>query len=555
MKWSPTLLFLGVCFFISSFSYSQTVQYPEFPVSIYRYAQDQRYSDHKSIVYVSDMDEALLTTLFPVKPKKNTFNKGKEGEANIDSFRISIGQELSKAGVEAQWGKEPDLAIVIIVNSFSASLINAGSFGTNTYSLSGKAKLAVMNGRKEPYVIKDVTISEQIQQDVNKLIKNSFTEELASQKAVENYSLLFQVIKRMAIRAEDTYMNSFKNRTVNLPSVYRAAKKYPELVFFDSLNSRLVADLNKKAVTDYKQFIVPYENEITTFINKEFPKGYDAKDIKVAGNSTLAFLYYLAYDTVKLRQSLDFLYENGTKFLGNRLEYTDRKPYQVEAAAYYSSLSEPKIKPESTSSIDGTKVKSDSTSGDVKAIFGGTVTSHDGWLVLEKGDTIKGKHIVRKMEGTIIDLDGANKVVFEYTNEKGKVVRKNFKYGEIKTLCYNQRVFESHKFKPNMAQAGALSMDLLRARDYMLEVIYNSAKIKVYKDTYGEEPTNAVLFARPGEAELANQGKDWNKKKPEMMKTYFKDCPAVLANLEKTSYDFSNEKGYVQMANDYTTCK
>ncbi|NII24713.1 hypothetical protein HB364_06475 [Pseudoflavitalea sp. X16] len=542
MKQSRALLFLCVCFFVSHFSYSQTVQYPEFPVSIYRYAQDQRYSDHKSIVYVADVDESLLTTLFPVKPKKNTFNKGKEGEANIDSFRMSIGQELSRAGVEAQWGKEPDLAIVIIVNSFSASLINAGSFGTNTYSLSGKAKLAVMNSKKEPYLIKEVNISEQIQQDVNKLIKNSFTEELANQKAAENYSLMFQVIKRMAIRAEDTYMNSFKNRTVTLPSVYRAAKKYPELVFFDSLNSRLVADLNKKAVTDYKQFIVPYETEITTFINKEFPKGYDAKDIKVAGNSTLAFLYYLAYDTVKLKQSLDFLYENGTKFLGNRLEYTDRKPYQVEAAAYYSSLSAPKIRP-------------DSTSGDVKAIFGGTEKSNEGWLVLEKGDTLKGKHIAQQMNGTIIDLDGSNKVLFEYTNEKGKTVRKSFKYGEVKTLCFNQRVFESHKFKPNMAQAGALSMDLLRARDYMLEVIYNSAKIKVYKDTYGNEPTNAVLFARPGEAELANQGKDWNKKKPEMMKEYFKDCPAVLTNLEKAGYDFNNEKGYVQMANDYATCK
>ncbi|WP_315818730.1 hypothetical protein [Paraflavitalea speifideaquila] len=41
-------------------------------------------------------------------------------------------------------------------------------------------------------------------------------------------------------------MNAFKTRTITLPSVYRARKKYPELVFFDSLNSRLVADLNKK---------------------------------------------------------------------------------------------------------------------------------------------------------------------------------------------------------------------------------------------------------------------------------------------------------------------
>lgn len=543
MKWSFTLLSLCLCFFISPFAFSQTVQYPEFSVSIYRYAQDQRFSDHKSIIYVPDIDEGLMNSLFPMKSKPRGFSKDdKENGPNIDSFRMSIANEFSKAGIESQWNKNPDLAVVIIVNSFSASVINAGSFGNNTYNLTGTAKLAVMNGKNELYLLKDINLSEMVQQEVNKFIKNDFTNQLANPKAVENYTLLFQALKKIAGRAEDTYMNSFKSRTITLPSVYRAQKKYPELVFFDSLNSCLVADLNKKAVTNYKEFIVPYEAEVTGFINKEFPKGYDPKDIKVAGNYTLAFLYYLAYDTVKLRQSLDFLYENGTKFLGNRIEYSDRKPYLTEAAAYYSSINAPKISP-------------DSTSGDVKSIFGGSEKSSEGWLVLEKGDTLKGKHIIQKMSGGIVSLDNPNKVIFEYTNEKGKTVRKTFKYSDVRVLCFNKRVFESHKFKPSMAQAGALSLDLLKTRDYMLEVIYNSEKIKVFKDTYGDDPTNAILFARPGEAELANQGKDWQKKKPEMMKEYFKDCPTVLAALDKTGYDLNNEKGYVQLATDYSSCK
>ncbi|WP_315818729.1 hypothetical protein [Paraflavitalea speifideaquila] len=49
-------------------------------------------------------------------------------------------------------------------------------------------------------------------------------------------------------------------------------------------------------MTEYKEFIIPYESEVTTFINQEFPKGYDTKDIKIAGQYTLAFLYYLTYD-------------------------------------------------------------------------------------------------------------------------------------------------------------------------------------------------------------------------------------------------------------------
>ncbi len=56
--------------------------------------------------------------------------------------------------------------------------------------------------RKEVYTLKDVDISEQMQQDVNKLIKNAFTEDLANQQAITNYTLLFRVIQRLATRAE-----------------------------------------------------------------------------------------------------------------------------------------------------------------------------------------------------------------------------------------------------------------------------------------------------------------------------------------------------------------
>jgi hypothetical protein len=534
MKQRYTLLSLCACIIASS-SFAQTVQYPEFTVPFYRYAQDQRYSEHKTIVYMADVDPQLGASLFPNKDKNKPFN--------VDSFRVSIIQELTKAGIEAQWKGTPDLNVAIIISSFGASPINTSAFNVTTYNLTGKGKVAVLNGKQEMYTLKDMDISEMVQQDGSKLVKNSFTSELANQSAINNYTLLFNAIKKIVLRAEGSYVNGYRTKTISLSSVYRAAKKYPDLVFFDSLSTKLVEELNKKTTTDYKQLIIPYEAQITAFINKEFPKDYDVKDIKVAGNYDLAFLYYLAYDTVKLKQTLDFLYENSTKFMGNRIQYNDRKPFEGEIAAYFSSMGSPKIRP-------------DSTTGDIKSIWGGVEKSSDGWLVLEKGDTIKGKHILQKLGGTMIDLDGANKVIFEYTNEKGKTVRKNFKFGEIKTLSFNQRVYENHKFKPNAKQEGALSLDLLRARDYLLEVVYTSEKIKVFKDTYGEEPTNAVLFGRPGEKDLANQGKDWRKNQAEMMKDYFKDCPAVVETLGKTGYDFSSEKGYVKLAQDYSTsCK
>jgi hypothetical protein len=177
----------------------------------------------------------------------------------------------------------------------------------------------------------------------------------------------------------------------------------------------------------------------------------------------------------------------------------------------------------------------------------------EGWLVLEKGDTIKGKQVIEKFAGSIANLD-ANKLSFEYVNEKGKTVRKLFKYGEIKMLSVNNHVYESHKFKPSFSQAKELSFDLLKTREYLLEVINSSDKIKILKDTYGDSPTNAIVFIRPGEEEVANSGKERTKNRKESMKTYFKDCPSVVETVEKDGYDFKTDEGYLKLAKDYNAC-
>jgi hypothetical protein len=140
-------------------------------------------------------------------------------------------------------------------------------------------------------------------------------------------------------------------------------------------------------------------------------------------------------------------------------------------------------------------------------------------------------------------------------NEKGKTVRKSFKYGEVKTLNLGSHIYESYKFKPSFMQAKEISLDLLRAREYLLEVIFNSDKIKILKDTYGEDASRAIVFIRPGEVEVANSGKEWNNNnKKETMKTYFKDCAVVVETVEKDGYDFKKDEGYLKLAKDYSSC-
>lgn len=511
---------------------AQTVQFPEFSVPIYRYAKDQRYSEHKKLTYVADINEQQGAALFPNKSK----------QYSRDAFIKSVLEELNKAGV-SMVTEGADLVVAIDVNSFSATALAAADLlGNANYNVAGSAKLVVMNKKAEPYFIKSLSLTTSTTLKSSELIKNSFTAELTSPKAIETYTLLIRTITGIAKSCDEDYASSYKTKTISLSNVYRARKKYPELLYFDSLNTRLVDDLNKKSVTDYKQMIAPYETELTAFINKEFPKEYDMKDIKKACYYDLAFLYYLAYDTVKLRETMTFLYDNSTKVFGSRMEYDARKPLADDLKAYYASLNSPKATIDS--SLLGVQQMADGM---------GVEKLTDGWLVLEKGDTIKGKQVMQKYAGSIANLD-ANKLLFEYVNEKGKTVRKTFKYGEVKMLNVNNHVYESYKFKPSLSQVKELSFDLLKAREYMLEVIFNSDKIKILKDTYGDSPTNAVVFIRPGEEEVANSGKEWNKDRKGSMKTYFKDCASIVDTVEKDGYDFKTDEGYLKLAKDYSAC-
>jgi hypothetical protein len=525
-------LLATLALFTATSTIAQTVQFPEFSVPIYRYAKDQRYSEHQKIIYVADINEQAGAALFPNKSK----------QYNRNAFIKSVLEEMSKSGIKMV-DKEEDLVVAIDVDNFSAAATAPPDLlGNATYNISGSAKLVLFNGKSEMYFFKSVNLATTTSLKSSEMIKNSFTAELTSPKAIENYTLLVRSIIKIASSCDEDYASSYKTKTIGLTDVYRARKKYPELLYFDSLNTRLVDDLNKKSVTDYKQMIAPYEAELTAFMNKEFPKEYEMKEIKKACYYDLAFLYYLAYDTVKLKEAMTYLYDNSTKVFGNRIEYDARKPFADDIKAYYASMNEPKATIDSN--LLGVQQMADGM---------GVEKLTDGWIVLEKGDTLKGKHVMQRFYGTMVNLD-ANKLLFEYVNEKGKTVRKLFKYGDIKVLSLKSRVYESYKFKPSFSQAKELSLDLLRAREYLLEVIYNSDKIKVLKDSYGEGPSNAIVFIRPGEEEVANSGKEWNNNRKESMKTYFKDCAAVVETVEKDGYDFKKEESYLKLAKDYSGC-
>lgn len=508
---------------------AQTVSYQEFTAPVYRYAEDQRFSDHKKIFYLADLDKDLLNSLLSSSADK---------EAAVDQFRVSIMQELSKAGVKST-ATEGDLTVAYLIDKMSLSSVSNAGFSV-TYGVEGIIREVVMNKKGEPYVSKTHKISNQETLATADQITNEFTKLLANPKAVDVYRVAFKNIRKLAAADEKIFANGYQTQTFSLPFIYRAKKKYPEFVVIDSLNEALVNTLKKKETIDYSNVIKPYEQHFLQMAAQQYPADYNLKQLKVAAYSELSFLYYLAYDTMKLKDALDTLYANSSKFLGTRADYELRGSLAKDLRGYYATTNE-------------RKYPLDSSSGEIRSDMFSTEKLSDGWILLSEGDTIKGRYIDEHFKGSIVDLDAGKYVKFEII-EKEKPRRKSYKLSEVKSFGFLGKTYDVHKFKPVFEQNNAVGLDMLRAKNYPLQVLYSSPKIRILKENFGEGATNAIVFIRPNEEEVANQGRDWFKKKDEMLKEYFKDCPEMVAKLG--DYDFKTEAAYLKMAEDYTkSCK
>src|SRR3954467_9029947 len=97
-------LLATLALFTATSTIAQTVQFPEFSVPIYRYAKDQRYSEHQKIIYVADINEQAGAALFPNKSK----------QYNRNAFIKSVLEEMSKSGIKMV-DKEEDLVVAIDV--------------------------------------------------------------------------------------------------------------------------------------------------------------------------------------------------------------------------------------------------------------------------------------------------------------------------------------------------------------------------------------------------------------------------------------------------------
>ncbi|NML41999.1 hypothetical protein HHL17_32740 [Chitinophaga sp. G-6-1-13] len=534
MKKQLVLLAAGALALVSQQGLSQTVTYVNYKAPVFRHATDQRFSNHRQIFFMADINPALCNQIVSSAIKKDSAQA---------IFQRAAAEEFEK--LKYSTVKDSlDMSVAIMVRDLDITPYQGagglGSFNTGTtYTVNGNVTEYVFNKSGEPYVQRNIKLPGTVTLTEADAIVTPFNKVLANNKSVDMYRVMMKCVKQIALERKKVLADDFYEEEISLPIIYRAKKKYPEFAAIDSLNEVLINELKKKDTKDYTALVKPYEKTYQQMLQQEYPKDYNLKPIKITAYSQLAYLYYLASDTVNLKITMDSLYANSYKFLGARTDYDARGPLMKTLTGYYASA-------------NARKYPLDSTTGQVRDKMFSTQKLAEGWILLTEGDTIKGHHIEEKFAGSILNLDAGIYIKYEITNEKGKQVEKSYKINNIKSFGYLNRLFEVHKFKPTFLQSKALSFDMLKAKSYPVEVIYNSPKIKILKENYGDEPTNMILFIRPGETEVANQGRDWEKKKDEMLKEYFKDSPAVLSKLTSNSYDLKTEKGYLQLAQDYS---
>src|SRR5688500_10018492 len=223
MKKARLLKAVAMCIlFSNTLLQAQTLEYPSFTVSVFRQATDQRYSDHKLVLYVPHMEDKLLNSLVPVKSK----------QYNSDSFMISICGELVNAGINYSVSTT-DLAALMTMEEFSYTVTSLASMsGVTGYSVTGKAQLYILDYDRKILEKKTIIITELIELKNEEIIKNNFTKELSKKKAIETYTLLARTFIKAFTEFEDKYVTFWKKRPAVLTSFYKPEKKHPELSFF-----------------------------------------------------------------------------------------------------------------------------------------------------------------------------------------------------------------------------------------------------------------------------------------------------------------------------------
>ncbi|WP_146616230.1 hypothetical protein [Chitinophaga dinghuensis] len=541
-------------------SSAQTVIYDKFTTPIYRRASNQRFSNYKNIYYRVQVDS---NTIFSMVDKKFLGDQASRNNV-LKVFNESMQEELKKSSLNPATDAQPDLIVDCNLTGFSskesinsATGLNTGAAFKKDYEVEGAYRTTVRNMSGKVYYDKSITLSSKRAIPDGEKVTGAFNAFIIGSPsfytgtAYSNYRVLMNVIKEKITDHQEEVVNRYVEKTISLPYIYRASKKYPELTVIDSMNNALVKELKLKNATDYAQLIQPYEAAYLQLLQKSFPENYERRPINAATYCSLVFLYYLSYDKDKMQTALDSLYNYSSKALGMRGDYNAAKLFKDELEAYFASVNVPKYRvgeregeqAQVTQTVTNTTTTSTSTPQATTTVSLAAVRPavQGSWIELSNGDTIRGRYVPMKGMGSVISFNMSTVLTFESNGEA-----KNYKLSEVKSFAKNGRLYVVYKYKKPTGPG---------KKELAFEVLYSSDKIKVVKENFEEHPSNQVLFIRPGEADLLNPDKGFVSDRSKTLRQYMQDSPAVLKKLDEKVYDFEKEESLVQVAIDYTNSK
>jgi hypothetical protein len=284
---------------------AQKASYDEHACSYFVYPYDQKFRNYKSASY-NIVIEPLVVDAFSNKNAKIA-----------DTFHTAFQDALIIKELEQKAANGDFKVFIDVRRLYISNTVNDDFWDTRTSVLQPSVTLRVTD--RKNVTVYERSYEEQVTinfkpREVLKL-KGTLPLDATNELRAKVY-VLKNFIGKVIGLFKDKYVAARETNLLKLPFVYRAKKKYPQYVYFDSLNIALKDTLEKVNLRDYRALIKPFIERLKQGSGNVTDDG--DKTIKQLTHEMLANLYLIAQDYDNFKINYDAAYELAPKLFGIR---------------------------------------------------------------------------------------------------------------------------------------------------------------------------------------------------------------------------------------------
>jgi hypothetical protein len=296
------LLLLICASFFTGLS-AQKASYEDYACSYFVHPYDQKFRDYKSASY-NIVIEPLVVDAFSNKNAKIA-----------DTFHTAFNDALIIKELEQKTANGDFKVFIDVRKLYISNTVNDDFWDTRTSVLQPSVTLRVTD--RKNVTVYERSFEEQVTVNFKPRavlkLKGTLPLDGANELRAKVY-VLKNFIGKVIGLFKDKYVASRETNTLTLPFVYRAKKKYPQYVYFDSINIALKDTLEKVNLRDYSALIKPFVERLKQGSGNATD---DAdKTIKQLTYEMQANLYLIAQDYDNYKINYDAAYQLAPRVFG-----------------------------------------------------------------------------------------------------------------------------------------------------------------------------------------------------------------------------------------------